>query len=85
MYDRSLVLFQFSFAYIDSMRTVTGSILLTAAEQAYAHASLVPFPQREAALQVFIPASVMLLALGLVFLVWGIFTEPARIKHPETN
>lgn len=67
------------------MRTVTGAILLTAAEQAYAHACLVPFPHHEAAVQVFVPASVVLLALGIIFLVWGLFTEPARTKAEKTG
>jgi hypothetical protein len=64
------------------MRTVTGAILLTASEQSYAHACLVPFPHYESAVHVFVPASVALLTAGLIFLVWGIFTEPARIR-PE--
>lgn len=57
------------------MRTVTGAILLTAAEQSYAHACLVPFPHHESAVQIFVPASVVFLAVGLVFLVWGVLTE----------
>ncbi|MSR56418.1 MAG: hypothetical protein EXS05_01940 [Planctomycetaceae bacterium] len=67
------------------MRTVTGAILLTAAEQCYAHACLVPFPHHDAAAQVFVPASVVLLALGLVFLVWGVLTEPARPRADKAG
>ena len=62
------------------MRTITGGILLSAAEQSYAHACLVPFPHQEAAVHVFAPASVVFLTVGLVFLVWGICTEPARLR-----
>jgi len=57
------------------MRTVTGAILLLAAEQAYAHACLIPFPNQEAAAQVLLPASSVALVLGTVFLIWGIATE----------
>lgn len=60
------------------MRTVTGAILLLAAEQAYAHSCLIAFPDQEAAVQLLIPASLVLLGLGSVFLVWGIWTEGAR-------
>ena len=67
------------------MRSVTGAILLAAAEQAYAHACLVPFPHQESAVHVFVPASVVLLAVGLIFLVWGVITEPAcaRLQKPD--
>jgi hypothetical protein len=62
------------------MRTLTGAILLAAAEQSYAHACLVPFPHHESAVQIFVPASIVLLACGLIFLIWGILTEPTRPK-----
>ncbi len=60
------------------MRTVTGAILLLAAEQAYAHSCLIAFPDQEAAGQILIPASLVMLGLGIGFLVWGICTEGGR-------
>jgi hypothetical protein len=57
---------------------VTGAILLAAAEQSYAHACLVPFPYHESAVHIFVPASVVFLAVGFVFLVWGILTERGK-------
>jgi len=63
---------------------LTGAILLTAAEQSYAHSCLIPFPHHESAVQIFVPASVVLLALGMIFLVWGVITEPARTKPDKS-
>ncbi len=62
------------------MRTVTGAILLVVAEQSYAHACLIPFPNQEAAVQVLIPASLVSLFLGAAFLIWGIVTESGRFR-----
>jgi len=62
------------------MRTVTGAILLVAAELSYAHACLIPFPNQEAAVQILIPASVVALFLGAAFLIWGIVTEHSRSR-----
>jgi len=50
-------------------------VLLLAAEQAYAHAQLVQFPNHESAAAVLVPASVVLLILGTVLMVWGLLTE----------
>jgi hypothetical protein len=54
---------------------VTGAILIGAAEQAFAHAHLVGFPNAVFASQVLLPSSLVLLVVGLGFLVWGIATE----------
>lgn len=57
------------------MRMLTGAILLLTAEQAFAHAHLVHFPNVPFVREVLIPASLVLAVFGLGFLVWGILTE----------
>lgn len=57
------------------MRTITGAILLLAAEQSFGHAYLIGFPNAPFAQDVLVPTSVVLAGLGLAFLIWGIFTE----------
>jgi hypothetical protein len=57
------------------MRTITGAVLIVAAESAFAHAHLVGFPHQPFARDVLLPASVALVVLGLVFLVWGVVAE----------
>lgn len=57
------------------MKLVTGAILVLAAEQAYAHAYLVQFPNHISAAQVLLPASLVLLVLGALMLIWGLLTE----------
>lgn len=57
------------------MKLVTGAILLLAAEQAYAHAKLVQFPNHDSAAAVLIPASLILSVLGLFLFIWGMATE----------
>ncbi len=71
------------------MRMLTGALLLLASEQAYAHANLVQFPNHIEARSILIPASLLLLGLGTVLLVWGVWTEgrkghcpPAGPSHP---
>ena len=57
------------------MRTVTGGILIAAAEQAFSHAHLIGFPHGVFASQVLLPSSLVLLLAGLGFLLWGVITE----------
>ncbi len=57
------------------MRTVTGGILILAAEQAFAHAHSIGFPHGLFASQVLLPSSLVLLVVGLLFLVWGVIAE----------
>lgn len=57
------------------MRTITGAVLLLAAESAFAHAHLIGFPHQPFARDVLLPASVSLAVVGLVFLVWGVVRE----------
>lgn len=60
------------------MKLVSGSLLLLAAEQAFAHAHLVQFPNHDVASRVLIPASLVLTLLGAVLFVWGLLTEARR-------
>ena len=57
------------------MKLLSGALLLLAAEQAYAHAKLLQFPNQDSAAQVLIPASVAFLVVGLVLCFWGLFSE----------
>jgi hypothetical protein len=56
------------------MKLVTGAILLLAAEQAYAQAHLIQYPNASAA-DVLLPASLVLLVLGILMTIWGLVTE----------
>lgn len=56
-------------------KLIAGSLLILAAEQAYAHTWLIGFPHQVHASQVLIPTSGVLLIFGLGLLVWGIWTE----------
>ena len=60
------------------MRMLTGAILLLTAEQAFAHAHLVGFPDAAYVREVLIPTSLVLGLFGLGFLLWGILTERKR-------
>ncbi len=64
------------------MKLVTGAILLLAAEQAYAHAKLVQFPNHESAAAVLIPASLVMTVLGSLIFIWGIATEARSSSRP---
>lgn len=57
------------------MRTVTGAVLIVAAEQAFSHAYLIGFPHAVFASQVLLPSSLVLAVAGLGFLIWGVITE----------
>ena len=57
------------------MRLLTGAILIVGAEQAYAHANLIQFPNQVEARTVLLPAALALLVLGVVALIWGALTE----------
>jgi len=65
------------------MKLLSGSILLLAAEQAFAHAQLAQFPNHDVAARVLIPASVCCLVLGSLLFVWGLLTETRRGRSAE--
>lgn len=57
------------------MKLLSGTILLLAAEQAFAHAQLIQFPNHDDASAVLIPASVVFLILGSILWIWGLLSE----------
>lgn len=59
----------------DTMKMLSGSVLLLASEQAFAHAQLTQFPNHDDASAVLIPASVVLLGLGSILWIWGLLSE----------
>lgn len=56
------------------MKTVSGAVLLLAAEQSFAHAKLVVYPNEDAG-AVLIPASLVFLVLGGLLMAWGLVAE----------
>lgn len=64
------------------MRLLSGVILLLAAEQAFAHAHLVTFPNHDVAARVLVPASLIFVVLGSLLAVWGILTDGPRRPPP---
>jgi methionine-rich copper-binding protein CopC len=65
-----------------SMKMVSGALLLLAAEQAFAHAHLVQFPNQDVAARVLLPACIVLLVLGGLLLGWGVLTEARTGRGP---
>ena len=63
------------------MKLVSGALLIVGAEQAYAHAQLTQFPNHESAVAVLIPASLVMLVLGLLMFVWGLLTEARSLTR----
>ena len=57
------------------MKLLSGTVLLLASEQAFAHAQLVQFPNHEEAAAVLIPASAVFLILGSILVIWGLLSE----------
>ena len=57
------------------MRTITGAILILAAEQAFSHAHLIAFPHQIYAQTILIPCAAVVGFTGVVVLVWGFLTE----------
>lgn len=66
-------------------KLIAGSLLIVAAEQAYAHTWLIGFPHHVHASEVLVPASVVLLTLGLGMLLWGIWTEIGEKKAAKAE
>ena len=56
------------------MKLPSGALLLVGAEQAFAHAKLVQFPNQDAS-SVLIPVSLIMLVLGTLLMIWGLLTE----------
>ena len=62
------------------MKLLSGAVLLVGAEQAFAHAQLVQFPNQDAASSILIPVSFIMLSLGILLMIWGLLTD-GRIGH----
>lgn len=67
------------------MKLLSGTLLLLAAEQAYAHANLVQFPNQDSAARVLLPAAVVFLALGVLLTGWGLLAEARTSSHPGAS
>ncbi len=67
------------------MKCVTGGILIATAEQAFAHSQLVQFPNHLFAQDILMPASIVLLATGTGFLVWGMMTECRTVPLEDSK
>jgi hypothetical protein len=57
------------------MKLLTGAILLVGAEQAFAHSLLVQFPNQDFASRILVPASLVMLTIGSLLMLWGLFSE----------
>lgn len=66
------------------MRTLTGALLLLGAEQAYAHANLIQFPNQVEARTILLPAAMTFLVLGALTLIWGMLTENRNRQAPDS-
>ncbi len=67
------------------MKLLCGAICLHAAEQAYAHAMLIQFPNQDAASRVLVPASIVLASFGILFLIWGLLNEVKTARNPGSQ
>lgn len=68
------------------MRTLAGAVLIAVAEQAFSHALMIRFPNHLFAGEVLLPASAVLLFLGVSLLIWGVLTDfrqPSRGDKSE--
>lgn len=68
------------------MKILSGAVLLVGAEQAFAHALMIQFPHQDTASKVLVPASVVMLAMGALLVVWGLLIEvrTGRLRSQET-
>lgn len=57
------------------MKLLTGAILLVGAEQAFAHSLLIQFPNQESASRILVPASLVMLTMGTLLMLWGLLSE----------
>ena len=67
------------------MKILSGAILLVGAEQAFAHALLIQFPNQDTASRVLIPASVVMLCMGCLLIVWGLLAEVRQGRLRKTG
>jgi hypothetical protein len=57
------------------MKLVIGALFLLGAEQAFAHALMIQFPNQDVASRILMPASLVFAVLGSIFLIWGLLAE----------
>ena len=57
------------------MRTLAGAVLIAVSEQAFSHALLIKFPHHIFASEILLPASAVLLFLGVALMIWGLLTD----------
>ena len=57
------------------MRKLSGAVLILTAEQAFAHAHIITYPNQPFAKEALVPASLVLGVLGAALLVWGVFQD----------
>jgi len=67
------------------MRMMTGALLLVGAEQAYAHANLIQFPNHVEARTVLFPTALAFLVLGTMMTLWGALTEGRTPRLPPAG
>ena len=67
------------------MKLLSGCVLLVGAEQAFAHVQLVQFPNQSMATTVLIPASIVMLAMGSLLLVWGLISETRGVRSSANS
>ena len=65
------------------MRMLTGAVFLLGAEQAFAHANLVQFPNQVEARSVLMPAAYTFLVIGVLLFGWGLLTERTVPESPK--
>lgn len=58
-----------------SMRSIAGALLILTSEQAFAHAHMANFPNEPRVREVLYPAAGLLLAIGTLLLVWGLYSD----------
>ena len=57
------------------MRSLTGAVLILAAEQAFSHAFLIGFPHQAYAQKILIPFAAAAGSIGLGYLLFGYFRD----------
>ena len=67
------------------MRMMTGALLLVGAEQAYAHAQMIQFPNHVEARTVLFPTALAFLVLGTFMILWGAWAETRTNRLPTAG
>ena len=62
------------------MRSIAGALLILTSEQAFAHAHMANFPNEPRVREVLYPAAGLLLAVGTLLLLWGLYSDRRTIS-----